>query len=90
MTYTENPTEADFPLIDRCIICDAITSWQPRYEVALRPPEHKALLQLTRPDDFVPESRTVKICADCTPDKNSALRMLIRKHYPTYAKRKGI
>jgi len=86
----ENPTEADFPLIDRCIECDEVCDWQPRYEIACRPAEHKALLAARRPLDYVPEHRVVKICSGCAPDDNEALRRMIRRHYPVYAKEKGI
>ena len=89
-TYTDSPTEQDFPLIDHCVVCEGICDWQPRYEVAVREYDHSLHLKEHRPLDYKPEHRTVKICAACTPVENSALRMLIRKHYPAYAKRKGI
>ena len=91
MIYTENPTEQDFPLIDRCIVCERICSWQPRYESAARThDETVTLLENGRPFDYKRTTRIIKICADCVPTENSALRMLIRKHYPVYAKREGI
>ncbi len=88
--YKENPTEADFPLIDHCVECDCICDWQPRYEIAARPAEHKALLAARRPLEYVPEHRVVKICSTCAPEDNDALRRLIRKHYPVFAKERGI
>lgn len=88
--YTETPTEQDFPLIDHCVICERICDWQPRYEIAVREYDHTLHLKEQRPLEFTPETRVIKICADCTPVENSALRMLIRKHYTVYAKRKGI
>ncbi len=88
--YKENPTEVDFPLIDRCVVCEGICDWQPRYEIAARPAEHKALLAAKRPLGYTPEHRVVKICAACNPADNEALRALIRKHYPVYAKEQGI
>ncbi len=90
LQYIENPTEEDFPLIDRCAMCDQVCDWQPRYEMASRLGEHFQMLSSKRPMDYVPESRVVKICAGCVPDDNSALRQLIRGLYPVYAKRKGI
>jgi len=90
LEYKENPTEADFPLIDRCVVCEAVCDWQPRYEIAARTPEHKALLAGKRPLGYTPQHRTIKICAACTPDDNQDLRTLIRKHYPAYALEKGI
>lgn len=88
--YKENPTEADFPLIDRCVECEETCEWQPRYEIAARPAEHKALLASKRPLGYTPEHRVVKICATCIPDDNEELRRMIRKHYPVYAKERGI
>ncbi len=88
--YTETPTEVDFPLIDRCVVCANITSWQPRYEMAMRDGEHNALLASKRPLGYVPEARVVKICAGCIPDDNQQLRDLIRKEYPVYALKRGI
>ncbi len=90
LEYTETPTEEDFPLIDHCVVCERVCDWQPRYEIAARPPEQKDLLLAARPLDFVPETRVVKICADCAPDDNDCLRAIIRLHYPVFAKRKGI
>ena len=88
--YTETPTEVDFPLIDRCIECGGLCAWQPRYEMAMRDGEHNALLASKRPLNYVPESRVVKICADCVGDDNEALRRLIRREYPVYAAKRGI
>ncbi len=88
--YTETPDEVDFPLIDRCIECNRVCDWQPRYEMAMRTGEHNALLASKRPLNYVPESRVVKICADCIPEYNTSLKLLIRRCYPVYAKRKGI
>jgi hypothetical protein len=92
LEYVENPTEADFPLIDRCSVCNEICDWQPRYEAAARTAEHCITLADARPVTYVVESRTVKICAECVDDcgTNDNLRRLIRKQYPAYAKRKGI
>ncbi len=88
--YTETPTEAEFPLIDRCVVCDCVCDWQPRYEMAMRSAEHFALLSSKRPLNYVPEHRTVKICASCTPDSNVDLKRMIHQYYPVYAKQKGI
>lgn len=88
--YTETPDETDFPLIDRCIECNKVCEWQPRYEMAMRPGEHFAMLSASRPMNYVPESRVVKLCADCIPNDNRLLRELIRSLYPVYAKQKGI
>ncbi len=90
LEYQENPTEADFPLIDHCVVCEGICDWQPRYEVYARTPEQKDLLVEARPLLYVQETRTVKICADCVPNDNDELRRLIRREYPAFAKRKGI
>lgn len=90
LEYTENPTEADFPLIDKCVICDGYCDWQPRYEIAARPVEHKALLAGKRPLEYQPEHRVVKICAGCIPNDNDELRRMIRRLYPVYAEKKGI
>lgn len=86
----ENPTEADFPLIDRCVVCNEICEWQPRYEEATRSQEHLAVLSEGRPLDYTRSTRTIKICAGCIPDDNDELRRLIRREYPVYALRKGI
>lgn len=83
--YTENPTEVDFPLIDRCVVCDRVCEWQPRYEMAMRPAEHFKMLSKKRPLNYVPEHRVVKICADCTPDANVDLKRMVRQYYPAYA-----
>ncbi len=88
--YTETPDETDFPLIDRCVICDRVTDWQPRYEMAMRSSEHYAELSAKRPLNYVPEARVVKICAGCVPEDNQALRDLIRREYPVYALKRGI
>jgi len=88
--YTENPTEQDFPLIDRCVVCDGYCEWQPRYEIALRSAEHKAILAAKRLLSYVPDARVVKICAECCPDDNDELRRMIRRLYPVYATAKGI
>lgn len=88
--YTDSPDETDFPLIDRCIECNKVCDWQPRYEMAMRPAEHLAMLTAKRPLNYVPESRVVKICADCAPNDNRLLREMIRRLYPVYAKQKGI
>lgn len=83
--YVENPTETDFPLIDRCVVCESTCDWQPRYEMAMRSGEHNALLAAKRPLNYVPVSRVVKICADCTPDSNVDLKRIIHQYYPVYA-----
>lgn len=88
--YTDNPTETDFPLIDRCVLCERVCDWQPRYEMAMRSGEHNELLASKRPLGYVPEARVVKICADCTPDDNQKLREMIRRLYPVHATVKGI
>ena len=89
--WTENPDETDFPLIDRCVVCDRVCDWQPRYEIAARPAEHKALLAGKRPLDYVPEHRVVKICSSCIPEGDPLhLIALIRFHYPVLAKERGI
>ena len=88
--YTTNPTEADFPMIDRCIKCEKVCDWQPRYEIFARTPEHKDLLSSRRRFDYVPETRVVKICAKCVPEDVEELKQMIRTYYPHYAKRKGI
>lgn len=88
--YTETPDETVFPLIDRCVICDGLCEWQPRFEIAARPLEHKALLAGKRPLDYSPEYRVVCICAGCIPDDNEALKSMIRLHYPAYAQSEGI
>ena len=90
LIYIDSPTEEDFPLIDRCAVCDKVCDWQPRYEMAARTGEHFQLLSSLRPLDYVPEARVVKICADCCGDDNEELRRTIRVLYPVYAKRKGI
>ena len=90
MNYTETPTEQDFPLIDRCVVCERICDWQPRYEAANRDCDHAQHLAFERPMDYKIPHRVVKICADCAPDDNRELRRLIRKHYPVYAKHEGI
>lgn len=89
--HKDNPDETDFPLIDRCIICEGLCDWQPRYEIAARTPEHKALLASLRPLDYVPEHRVVKICSSCIPEDDLLqLIALIRFHYPVFAKERGI
>jgi len=88
--WLENPTEVDFPLIDRCIVCDEICTWQPRYEIFARSMEHKALLAAKRPLNYRPEYRVVCICAGCIPPDNDKLRRMIRKNYPVYAKEREI
>ena len=88
--YTETPDETDFPLIDRCIECNGLCDWQPRYEMAMRPAEHFVELSKNRSLSYVPESRVVKICANCVPNDNFLLREMIRRHYAVYAAAKGI
>ena len=90
LIYTENPTEQDFPLIDRCVMCDGVCAYQPRYEIACRDALHSQRLAEGRPLGFVPSVRVVKLCATCIPDANASLRRLIRHHYPVYAKKEGI
>lgn len=89
-TYTDSPDETDFPLIDRCVVCNALCDWQPRYEMAMRSGEHSALLASKRPLNYVPEARVVKLCTECIPNDNQKLRELIRKLYPVHATVKGI
>ena len=86
----DNPTEADFPLIDRCVECGNVCEWQPRYEIACRPPEHFAELSAPRPFSYVPDARVVKICAECVPEYNEELKRMIRQYYPVYALKQGI
>ncbi len=88
--YLESPSETDFPLIDRCIVCGEITEWQPRFNMACRPGEHNALLASKRPLSYVPEARVVKICASCVPNADVDLKRMIRQYYPVYAAKKGI
>ncbi len=88
--YTETPTEEDFPLIDRCVVCESTCAWQPRYEMAMRSGEHNALLASKRPLSYVPEARVVKICSSCVPNADVDLKRMIHQYYPVYAKRKGI
>lgn len=88
--WKENPDETDFPLIDRCVICDGLCDWQPRFEIASRPPGQKELLFRMRPLNFVSPYRVVCICAGCIPDDNDKLRRMIRREYPAYAKQRGI
>jgi len=88
-TYTDSPTEADFPLIDRCVVCDCVCDWQPRYEIAIREYDHMLHLKEQRPLAYVPEARVVKICAGCTPTSNVDLKRMIRQYYPVYAQEKG-
>jgi len=90
LIYNENPTEADFPMIDRCVVCDEVCSWQPRYEIACRSAIHNQLLATFRPVEYVNTYRTVKICGDCLPEGQEAVCQLVRKHYPVYAAEKGI
>jgi len=92
LEHKDNPTEADFPLIDRCVICEEICDWQPRYEIATRTAEHKALLASKRPLGYTPEHRVVKFCAGCLKnfETNEQLRVAIRQNYPVYAREKGI
>lgn len=90
-TYTETPDETDFPLIDRCVECNKVCDWQPRYETAMRSDdETQALVVNGRPFDYQIAHRVVKICADCAPNDNRLLREMIRRLYPVYAKQKGI
>ncbi len=90
LIYTDSPTEEDFPLIDRCAVCDRVCDWQPRYEMAARSGEHFKLLSELRPLGYVPEARVVKLCADCVSVDHEELVHLIRLLYPVFAKRKGI
>ncbi len=90
MERKDNPDETDFPLIDRCIVCDGLCDWQPRYEMACRTPEHNTLLASLRPLGYVPGHRVVKFCIGCIPDDNDRLRRQIRKYYPAFAKKEGI
>jgi len=90
LEYQENPTEEDFPLIDRCVECGEICDWQPRYEIFARLDIHNTILTEQRPLNYTPEYRVVKICAGCIPNDNQELRRLIRQHYPVYAQEKGI
>ncbi len=83
--YIETPTEADFPLIDRCVVCECTCDWQPRYEMAMRDGKHFALLASRRKMSYTPEHRVVKICASCTPDSNVDLKRMIWQYYPVYA-----
>jgi len=88
--YIETPTEADFPLIDRCVVCNCVCAWQPRYERFMRLQTDQELLDTRRPLSYVPEHRVVKICSDCAPNEPEALKAMIRLHYPVYAQEKGI
>jgi len=83
--WKENPDETDFPLIDRCVICDGLCDWQPRFEIAARSDAHKLFLASERSLNYVPEYRVVCICASCIPADNAALRRMVRREYPTYA-----
>jgi len=81
--WIENPTEAEFPLIDRCINCGEPCAWQPRFEIAARSPEHKQHLFANRRFGYIPESRIVKICGDCLPKENvRRVRAMVKLAYP--------
>lgn len=88
--WKENPDETDFPLIDRCVICDELCDWQPRFEIAARTMADKEMFANLRPLGYTPKHRVVKICAGCIPADNAKLRYLIRKHYPKFAQKEGI
>lgn len=90
LEHKDNPTEDDFPLIDRCVECDGVCEWQPRYERACRDDLMMQKLIQGRPLGFTPEARVVKICAGCLPDDLRQMKLMIRFHYPAYAQNRGI
>jgi epoxyqueuosine reductase QueG len=64
--WKEDPTEEDFPLIDRCAECGNVCAWQPRFEIVTRSDEHKALLASKRPVDYEFTGRPEPvICWEC-------------------------
>lgn len=86
LKWTDAPTDADFPLLDKCVVCGQICDWQPRFAFACRTLDHRALLESLRPRDFRPSKRVVKICGGCLPrDDWEFVRALVKFYYKEYS-----